>query len=217
MREGGRSHAYGALCSHDGSIAPMPMGAPLPCMGAQRSHGWEHPLPSMGAPPPMHGSDAPIHGSTPPMHGSTPSHGHGSDAPIMGAQRPILMGAALHPHGSAPPMHGSRAPMHMGAALPWHGSGVGSTALPCMGGSDCSHICSHVHRVICHPALPLALPDFFTARTACILENRGQHTLCARVGGEEIRQGQHGRGDGAPMHVRHFAPMLPCRSIKKIG
>ena len=107
--------------------------------------------------------------------------------------------------------------MHMGAALPWHGSGVGSTALPCMGGSDCSHICSHVHRVICHPALPLALPDFFTARTACILENRGQHTLCARVGGEEIRQGQHGRGDGAPMHVRHFAPMLPCRSIKKIG
>jgi len=107
--------------------------------------------------------------------------------------------------------------MHMGAALPWHGSGVGSTALPCMGGSDCSHICSHVHRVICHPALPLALPDSFTARTACILENRGQHTLCARVGGEEIRQGQHGRGDGAPMHVRHFAPMLPCRSIKKIG
>ena len=189
---------------------PLPcMGALLPCMGA--------PLPCMGAPPPMHGSDAPMHGSTPPMHGSTPSHGHGSDAPIMGAQRPILMGAALHPHGSAPPMHGSRAPMHMGAALPWHGSGVGSTALPCMGGSDCSHICSHVHRVICHPALPLALPDFFTARTACILENRGQHTLCARVGGEEIRQGQHGRGDGAPMHVRHFAPMLPCRSIKKIG
>ena len=100
--------------------------------------------------------------------------------------------------------------MHMGAALPWHGSGVGSTALPCMGGSDCSHICSHVHRVICHPALPLALPDFFTARTACILENRGQVVNTRSVLAWEVKKPGKANTDAVTVLPCTSAILLPC-------
>ena len=107
----------------------MPMGAPLPCMGAQRSHGWEHPLPSMGAPPPMHGSDAPMHGW------EHPSHAWEHPLPCMGAMLPCM--GALLPCMGAPP------PMGMGAMLPsWEHSVPYSweqrstlmgAPLPCMG------------------------------------------------------------------------------------
>jgi len=139
------SHEYGTLCSHDGSIAPMPMGG--------------------GAP--MHGRSAPMHGSIAPMHGrgcshgwegvlpsmgalcshawERCSHGHGSDAPIMGAQRSIRMGAASLTHGSRAPMSWERRSHVMGAgpkrgrSAPM-GSRYGSTSGPApMHGRGGSH------------------------------------------------------------------------------
>ena len=116
----------------------MPMGAPLPCMGAQRSHGWEHTLPSMGAPPPMHGSDAPMHGSTPPMHGSTPSHAwercshawehssHAWEHPLPWAwERCSHHGStASHTHGSSAPPSWERPSHAWEPCSHAHGSGA---------------------------------------------------------------------------------------------